>query len=92
MADRSPTTELAPVPTYGPLVGFLLRVRELCNTGRLRQALIEIDTYEWAADAFGDRTTVEHMIQRRMYTYYHLRQYEPALAVGEQLLARRRAR
>ncbi len=91
MTDRAPAADLVQVPAYGPLVGFLLRIRELVNTGRLQDALAEIDVYEWVAAVFGDDTTVENMIQRRMYTYFDLQQYEPALAVGEQLVARRRA-
>jgi diguanylate cyclase len=91
MVGRSSATDLVRVPAYGPLVGYLLRVREVVNAGRLHEALAEIDVYEWAAAAFGDRTTVEHMIQRRMYTYLDLGQYEAALAVGGQLVARRRA-
>ncbi|MFL6161551.1 MAG: hypothetical protein ACJ74U_04925, partial [Jatrophihabitantaceae bacterium] len=91
VVDSAPAADLVQVPRYGPLVGFLLRIRALVNTGRLQDALDEIDVYEWVAAAFGDDTTVENMIQRRMYTYFDLHQYESALAVGEQLVARRRA-
>jgi diguanylate cyclase (GGDEF)-like protein len=91
VVDGAPAADLVPVPVHGPFVGFLLRIRELVNAGRLHEALDKIEVYEWVAAAFGDGTTVEHMIQRRMYTHLELQQYEPALAVGKRLLMRRRA-
>ena len=91
MQDGRTGTELVPVSPYGPFHRFVDRIRELNIEGRVHDALAEIDLFEWIAEAFGDRRTADFMLQRRMYTYLHLQQHEPALSIGAQLVARHRA-
>ena len=83
--------ELVRVSPYGPFFRFVVEIRELSESGRHHEALAAVDEYEWVARAFGDEKTVDFVIQRRMYTYLYMGQYEPALTVGGQLLDRHRA-
>jgi hypothetical protein len=86
MADTRPGAELVPVSPYGPLNGLVALVREQDNCGRFDEALAAIDAYEWIAGTFGDEKTVDFLIQRRMYTYLFMAQYDPAVAAGAELL------
>src|SRR5690242_17269541 len=91
MRDGSPGTRLVVATPYGPLHGLAVRVNDMSSAGRYEQAIVDIDEYHFIAELFGDGRTVDFLVQLRMYMYLNTDQHEPALAVGERLLARHRA-
>ncbi|BFU44906.1 diguanylate cyclase [Krasilnikovia sp. MM14-A1004] len=88
---REATTDLVPLSPTGPFFAFVEHVRDLVDHDRLHEALAAIDEFAWIAGALGDRPTLHLLIQRRMYTYLELQQYDAALAVGAQLIGHHRA-
>ncbi len=88
MPDRG---QLVAFAAYGPLHRFVPPYHAPIGTDRQYQALDEYAYHEWVAGTLGDERTVDFLIQRRMYIYFLMGQYEQALGIGERLLARHRA-
>ncbi|OLB80930.1 MAG: hypothetical protein AUI14_05065 [Actinobacteria bacterium 13_2_20CM_2_71_6] len=75
---------------HGPLKALSLRVHELTQTGRCREALAAADAYAAFARAVGDEKTITYLYQGRMYAHEGLGQVADAIAAGEELLRRHR--